>query len=107
MAATSFVEGETNMFFEFVGTLAICIVGLVFVFFGLLGSSMPAVIAGTLVFFVGTYFTMSKFTTEIIAPPVETYSLTLSIDNTTIITLTLTIVILIIAPYAMRAWMKR
>lgn len=95
------------MLFEFIGMLAICGVGVVVVFFGMLGNSMPAVVTGTVVFFIGVLFTVSKFVNDILAPPVETYSMTLSINNTTIMTIVLSIIVLAIAPYAFRAWLKR
>jgi len=95
------------MFFEFLGMFAVCAVGIFFVFGGMLGSSMPALVGGTITFAVGIALIMFKFVNSVLAPPVETYSMTLSIDNTTVISLTLTIVLLGISPYAFRAWLKR
>jgi len=95
------------MLFEFLGMFAVCAVGIFFVLGGMLGSSMPAVIGGTITFAVGIALIMFKFVNDVLAPPVETYSMTLSIDNTTIIALTLTIVLLGVAPYALRAWLNR
>jgi len=94
------------MFFEFLGMFAICGVGLFFVFGGMLGNSMPTVIGGAIVFAVGIALIVFKFINSVLAPPVETYSITLSINNTTVISLTLTIVILVIAPFAIRAWLR-
>ena len=95
------------MLFEFIGMFAVCAVGIFFVAGGMLGNSMPTVIGGTVAFFIGVVLIVHKFVNDILAPPVETYSMTLSIDNTTIFTGVLSIIVLVISPYAFRAWLNR
>ena len=95
------------MLFEFIGMLAVCGVGLFFVFGGMLGSSMPAVIGGAITFAVGVLLIVNKFITDVLAVPVQTFSMTLSIDNTTIITLALAATILVISPKAIKIWLNR
>jgi len=95
------------MLFEFIGMLAVCVVGLVFVFGGMLGSSMPALVGGAITFAVGVLLIVNKFITDVVAVPVQTFSMTLSIDNTTIITLAIAATILVISPKAIKIWLNR
>jgi len=94
------------MLFEFIGMLAICGVGMFFMFFGALGNSMPTVITGAIVFIVGALFVANKLITDVIEVPVETYSMTLSIDNTTLLTIPLTIVVCIATVFGTKRILK-
>ena len=95
------------MLFEFIGMLAVCAVGIFFVFGGMLGSSMPALVGGAITFAIGVLLIVNKFITDVVTVPVKTYSMTLSIDNTTIITLAIVATILVISPKAIKIWLNR
>jgi len=95
------------MFFEFIGMFAVCAVGIFFVLGGMLGSSMPALVSGTIVFAIGIILIVNKFVTDILVVPVQTFSMTLSIDNTTLISIALSITIFVISPRVLKLWLNR
>jgi len=95
------------MLFEFIGMFAVCAVGIFFVLGGMLGSSMPALVSGTIVFAIGIILIVNKFVTDILVVPVQTFSMTLSIDNTTLISIALSITIFVISPRVLKLWLNR
>lgn len=94
------------MLFEFLGILTVCAAGMVFMFFGALGNSMPTLIVGAIIFIIGGIFLAYKVIADVISVPVKTYSMTLSVDNTTLLTIPLTIIICVATVYTVK-WMLR
>jgi len=96
-----------DLLLQLVGGFAIIAVGVVFMAGGTLGNSMPALLSGATVTAVGVVVIVNKFITDVIAVPVKTYSMTLSIDNTTLLTLLFTIVVCVAAPFVGRWWLNK
>ena len=86
--------------------LAICGIGIFFVAGGALGNSMPTVITGAIIFVFGSAFIANKLITDVLVVTVKTYSVTLSIDSTTLLAVPLTIIICVLTVFGTKLILK-